>query len=277
MSVTYGFYNSIGGDRVYNATQLSSLFDGIITDGVFMSIGDGLVVIASTGMNVIVGPGRAWFNQTWTNNDVSLVLTIAASEAVLNRIDMIVLEVDTSEEVRANSIKIIKGTPGSSPAATALVDTEFVHQYPLAHIYVGANVTSIITANITNKIGTVDCPFTTGILESLDISALLAQWEGEFDDWMATLVDILDESTAGNLLNLINARALYKRGSDTFISGGTTKTVTDAFITADTQVIISPTQTKVGSWSVSSAAGSFTVTSDETETSNVTFDWGATK
>ena len=39
MSVTYGFYNSINGDRKYNALEMSSIFDGIIVDGVYMSIG----------------------------------------------------------------------------------------------------------------------------------------------------------------------------------------------------------------------------------------------
>jgi len=71
--------------------------------------------------------------------------------------------------------------------------------------------------------------------------------------------------------------AQFKKSSGTFPSGGTTHTVTDAFITANTLVIVSPTQTKLGSWSVSSAAGSFTITSDATETASVTFDWGATK
>lgn len=62
-----------------------------------------------------------------------------------------------------------------------------------------------------------------------------------------------------------------------FTSGATTHTVTDSFITANTKVEISPTQTKVGDWSVASTAGSFTITSTATETSNVTFDWWATK
>lgn len=44
MSVTYGFYNSIKGDRKYNALEMSSIFDGIIVDGVYMSIGDALNV-----------------------------------------------------------------------------------------------------------------------------------------------------------------------------------------------------------------------------------------
>ena len=38
MSVTSGFYNGLSHDRKYNAVQMSSLFDGIINDGIFQSI-----------------------------------------------------------------------------------------------------------------------------------------------------------------------------------------------------------------------------------------------
>lgn len=62
-----------------------------------------------------------------------------------------------------------------------------------------------------------------------------------------------------------------------FTSGATTHVVTDSFITATTKVDVSPTQTKIGNWSVESAAGSFTITSTATETSNVNFDWWAVK
>ena len=34
MSVTYGFYNSLNGDRRYDANQMSAIFDGLIIDGV---------------------------------------------------------------------------------------------------------------------------------------------------------------------------------------------------------------------------------------------------
>jgi hypothetical protein len=215
--LTYGFYNSVNGDRLYNANQLSAMFDGLIIDGIFMSIGDKLMVTASTGMDVIVGTGKAWFKKTWTINDAALPLSISASETVLNRIDVIVLEVNTNEDTRANSIKVVKGTPGSSPSAPALTDTELVKQYPLCHIYVGAGVTEILQSNITNKVGTVDAPYVTAVLEGMDIDALVLQWGTEFNDWMDTLVDILDENTAGNLLNLVNARMPLAGGT---FSGG---------------------------------------------------------
>ena len=50
MAFTCGFFNSENGDRKYNAEQMSAIFDGIIADGVFTTIGDHLAVSAGTGM-----------------------------------------------------------------------------------------------------------------------------------------------------------------------------------------------------------------------------------
>lgn len=204
--ITYGFFNSISGDRKYNASQMSALFDGIIKDGVFMSIGDTLIVSTSLGMNISVKTGRAWFNRTWTNNDSELPLTLDAAELVLDRIDIVALEINSNEDVRANSIKIIKGTPSSVPVAPALTRTDLVNQYPLCQVYIAAGVTEITAANITNTVGTAACPFVTGILQTVNIDTLLAQWDGEFTTWFDGIKNTLDGDTAGNLLNLIQQR-----------------------------------------------------------------------
>ena len=100
-SVTCGFYNSLG-DRKYDAIQMSEMFDGIINDGIFASIGTGFVVKADTGNIVNVGIGKAWFNHTWTKNDAILPVTCEESEVLLDRIDAIVIEVNTLNEVRDN-------------------------------------------------------------------------------------------------------------------------------------------------------------------------------
>ena len=44
MAVTYGFYNALNHDRLYDAIQMSSIFDGIIRDGIFSTIGDTMIV-----------------------------------------------------------------------------------------------------------------------------------------------------------------------------------------------------------------------------------------
>lgn len=87
MSVTFGFYNSKEGDRRYDAIQMSSIFDGIIQDGILQHVGTAMVVKESEAMIINVGVGRAWFNHTWTLNDALLPLVVPQSEILLNRYD----------------------------------------------------------------------------------------------------------------------------------------------------------------------------------------------
>lgn len=196
MSFTYGFYNSLNGDRKYDAMQFGQLFDGIINDGVFMSIGDHMNVTATSGMQVRVGSGRAWFNSTWSYNDTGMVLELTQGATLLNRIDYIVLEVDKNDVTRANTIKVIEGTAASTPVAPELInsDIEKIYQYPLAEVYVAAGTTTLSQSNITNKVGTYQCPFVTGILETIDIDDLVAQWGTEWDEWLVQRVDVADKA-----------------------------------------------------------------------------------
>lgn len=177
MSFASGFFNSVDHDRLYDATDISRLFDGLIRDGIFASIGDCLVVKQSNQMNVTVGTGRAWFNHTWSYNDALYPVTIPPSEILMDRIDAVVLEINSVESVRANSIKLIKGTPSSTPAKPVLTNTKEIHQYPLAYVTVGKEVTSIRQADIENCVGTSACPFVTGILEVISIEQLIPQWK----------------------------------------------------------------------------------------------------
>lgn len=186
MSVTYGFYNSVNGDRKYDATQISSIFDGIVTDGVFMSIGTSLRVKAASGMTVNVGIGRAWFNHTWTYNDALLPLTLDASDVLNSRIDSVILEINSGESVRANSIKILKGTPASSPKEPSLTSSVTLHQYRLANILVKAGVSSINQSNITDLIGSSSAPYITGILKTVNTDELMAQWKSDWAVYIET-------------------------------------------------------------------------------------------
>ena len=192
MSVTYGFYNSLNGDRKYDAVQMSSIFDGLIIDGIFASIGTAFVVKATTGLFVNVGIGKAWFNHTWTLNDAILPLEAPYSDVLLDRIDAVVLEIDASVSVRENSIKFITGEPASSPVRPTMTHNETLHQYPLCYIYRPFGSTEITQAQITNMVGSEEAPFVTGILQTISLSELLGQWEAELDEFVAKESDDLD-------------------------------------------------------------------------------------
>lgn len=181
MSVTCGFFNSLNYDRRYDAVQMSRMFDGLIIDGVFASIGTCFVAKADTGLNVNIGIGKAWFNNTWTFNDAILPMQAPISEVLLDRIDAVVIEVDTSEAVRNNDIKFIQGTPSSSPARPTLASGATLNQYPICYIHRPAGSTEITQSQITNMIGSEETPFVTGILQTISLDELLGQWEDELD------------------------------------------------------------------------------------------------
>ena len=198
MSITYGFYNSFNHDRKYNANQISSMFDGVIRDGVFSTIGDSFIVNASgTGLTVNVGTGKAWFNNTWTLNDAVLQLTLDSADVALDRIDAVVIEVDASTLVRANDIKIVKGTPSSNPVRPTLTNTEDVHQYAIAYISVNHSVSTLLQTHITNNVGSSGCPFVSGLLQQISTDELVQQWETEFGILLTRLQEELAEVEEG--------------------------------------------------------------------------------
>jgi hypothetical protein len=144
MALTYGFYNSQNGDRVYDADQFSSFLDGIVYDGVYEAVGDKFYVtsLEDEDLTIQVGAGRAWLKHTWTLNDTNLYLNATAALDVYDRIDAVVLEVD--KEIRTNSIKIIEGTPSdATPARPDLKNEDNIRQYPLAYIYREHGTTTI--------------------------------------------------------------------------------------------------------------------------------------
>ena len=181
MSVSSGFFNSLNGDRKYNAAQMSAIFDGLIIDGVFASIGTAFAVKAAGGLTVNVGIGKAWFDHTWTVNDSILPMTAPEAEVLLDRIDAVVLEVNGTESVRENTIKFVKGNPSSAPSRPTLTNEGNVHQYPLCYIYRKYGTAVINQADITPRVGTESTPFVTGILQTISLDELLGKWQDELD------------------------------------------------------------------------------------------------
>lgn len=209
MAITSGFFNSLNGDRKYDATQFSALFNNLITDGVFMNVGSTFEVKASGAAAVTVGVGRAWFNGIWVYNDALYPMAVREAEVVLDRIDAIVIEIDHNEAVRTGTIRWVYGTPSSKPSKPALTTLENVYQYPIAYVYRHAGSTSISQSDIENAVGTSQCPYVTGILKVNSIDNIVAQWESEFSIWFDSLDATLAGDVAANLAN--QTYDLYKK------------------------------------------------------------------
>lgn len=201
-SVSCGFFNSVviegEPDRLYNAEQMSAIFDGLINDGVFASIGDTLVVTAGSGNTVQVGTGKCWFNHTWTLNDAPLLIECEAADVNMTRIDAIVVEVNNNDDTRDNFIKFVKGTASSyNPAKPTLEKGERKNQYALCYITRKAGSTEITQSNIENAVGTDETPFVTGIVQVTSLDILLGQWTDQLNRYITAGEVKIDNFIAG--------------------------------------------------------------------------------
>lgn len=201
---TFGFYDSLNGDRRYTSSQMSEIFDGIIQDGVYSNVGEALMTIPGGGLQVIVKTGRAWFKHTWSLNDAYLPLSIDPPDVYRDRIDSVVLEVNKNLDVRANSIKVIKGEPATSPTAPVMIHEEGIDQYRLSDITVHVESAEIVEADIANKIGMNETPFVQCPLKTVSIEDLFIQWNGEFNEWFDNLKAQLSDNVVANLQGQID-------------------------------------------------------------------------
>lgn len=187
MALTYGFYNSINHDRKYDAIQFGQIFDGLILDGVYRSYKSALMAKESNQDNqVIIQPGRAWFDHTWSYNDSDLVVSMPSPEVFLDRIDAIVLDINRQSNVRANTIKVVQGEPSDEPQKPTLITTDTNTQHPLCFVYRHGGQNHIGAADIENAVG-VDprTPFVIGVIEGITIDELMTQYSYQFVNYMA--------------------------------------------------------------------------------------------
>jgi len=118
---------------------------------------------------------------SWNDNDDNMFLTITSANNLGDRIDAVVVEVDSRDESRLNSIRIIDGVAvTANPVRPTMVNDEFVRQCPLAYIRVNRGVTHITQADITNMVGTSEFPFVTGPLETMNVDDLISQWQAQW-------------------------------------------------------------------------------------------------
>ena len=187
--ITYGFFNSVDGDRKYSADQMSNYFKGLISDGVYEGLGSALVVTAGDGMTVNVGTGRAIIDCKWINFDGVESLPISPASPTQARYTAVVIRLD--RENRQMVLTTVDGEPAASPVMPEIGDDELC----LAMVYVTANAVSISQVNITDMRGSQHCLWVTGLINQLDTSTLFLQWQAAFEEFFEALTGRLQVNT----------------------------------------------------------------------------------
>lgn len=193
MAITYGFYNAVKGsdgtyDRVYNAEQISNMFEGLLTSGVYESVGDAMIVKAKTGMTITVGEGRAVMSSgKWIKNDSLLQITLAAAHLTLSRYSAIVIR--ENKQSREITITEKAGAAATSPEKPVMTNNYLYEEKCLAYVYVGAGATTISQMNIQDvRANTNLCGWVTGLVDQVDVGDLFLQYQDAYEKQLASMI-----------------------------------------------------------------------------------------
>lgn len=206
MAIKYGFFNSVNGDRKYNADDISNFFIKLISDGVFPTPATNLQVVESSGMKVNVSAGWGFIRCKYVYNTTYESLTIEPSDLVLNRIDRVVMRLDPSVSARNIILTVKKGTPATTPEPPELTRvSDGVYELSLAQIAVNAGVSAITQADITDERPDGDvCGYVAGLINQIDAGNLFAQFSSAFYSWFN---DVKSELVSATLI--VPLRATY--------------------------------------------------------------------
>ncbi|WP_055108950.1 hypothetical protein [Paenibacillus ihumii] len=179
-----GFFDSTADDmREYPAREFAEYFARFIGNGVFLG-GTRLKVTASgQDANVNVELGYGWINgYMYSVYDEPLSLPIQPA-TTQDRIDRVILRLDTSAPVRAIRALVVQGLPATSPAAPALVRSGNIYDLSLAQIRVLANTSIIKPENITDeRLNNQVCGIVTALIDQADTTSIFNQ----FQAWLNT-------------------------------------------------------------------------------------------
>lgn len=206
---TSGFFNSVNGDRLYNADQMSAIFNGLITDGVYMSVGERLAVQPNSGMTIQIASGRGWFAKRWVDNTTPHLLVLEAADVTLNRWAAVCIRVDTTETGRKAEPYIKYSEYATAPVKPTMERTETVNEYCLAYVYLRAKTTAITAADIEDTRADRNlCGWVTGLIEQLDTTTMWTQWTEQFSNWFNNLQDLINANTEAMLVAAMPVSAM---------------------------------------------------------------------
>lgn len=189
IQINSGFENAVLGsdnkpDRVYNATDLNEYLKGLVSDyGIYETQGSACQVVTSSGLKLVIKSGRGKINNHWFRIDSDTEITLDTADVILNRIDSIVIRRTTADRNIVISVK--KGTLSADPIAPTITRNDDIQEICLAQVYVGANATTITTANITDIRSSNNlCGWITGLINQMDTTTLFNQYQSAQSDFI---------------------------------------------------------------------------------------------
>ncbi|MGF7046406.1 hypothetical protein J2T13_000882 [Paenibacillus sp. DS2015] len=173
-----GFFDSTSDDiREYPARDFAEYFSRFITSGVFNGGLNLNVTAIGNDANIRISPGCAWINgYVYSVYDSEVVLPVSPA-TTQDRIDRVILRLDTSTPSRSIKALVLQGLAGSTPTPPALVRSGNIYDLSLAQVRVKANTSIVLPANITDeRLNGAVCGLVNSLIR-VDTATFQLQWD----------------------------------------------------------------------------------------------------
>ncbi|TQR27209.1 hypothetical protein C7Y47_23625 [Lysinibacillus sphaericus] len=188
MAIRSGFFNSVNGDRRYDAKFFAEYFASFIGDGVFPNPSNGLQLVEGTGMQTILKVGKGWIKGYYVINDSDYIIKHDIADGVLKRIDRVVMRLNYL--TRQIEIVLKKGSQASSPTAPAIQRDAEAYELVLADVLINAGTTQINQGLITDqRLNKSLCGIVHGIVDQVDTTTIFNQYQSWFNKFSVTKAD----------------------------------------------------------------------------------------
>lgn len=142
-----------------------------VLDAMAVTVSDGIGWLSNAN-----GNGVVWWVDDEAQTGAKHRLSVDMADAVLPRIDRVIVSWQTTNYVALPEVKVLKGTPASAPKAPALTNDSMVQQISLASIRIPAGVTAIDASMITDeRLDASVCGIVTDAV-GIDTSVMHAQF-----------------------------------------------------------------------------------------------------
>ena len=188
--LNYSFFNAIldpegNPDRAFDANDFSKYFGTLIKNGIFPNPSSNFQIQGDqNNMSVKAEPGLAWIEGHLAYDDSVFILNIDPADSTLDRIDRVVLRLDTLERCIKWVVK--KGELSGRPVAKTLQRDADAYEIALADITINHGATKVTQTMITDlRMNTELCGWVTGTVTQIDTTTLFNQMEQWKADYIA--------------------------------------------------------------------------------------------
>lgn len=199
--VTYDGQGNPSYDRGVNSQDLAENIALMFTNGVGINPSTNFQVTTSeNSMSVEVNPGTCCIEGHLGKEDTVRTIVFEAAETLLDRIDRVVLRLNTNVDYRSIDLYVVKGTPAALPEAPALTRAAGIYELALADVFIARNTTYISGSRITDvRMDSSVCGYTATRPTSIDVTSIFQQYQAALDEYLDFANSCISETVVGEI------------------------------------------------------------------------------